>query len=86
MPHNPALANIARKIAAALSACHELAASAGSTYSLADFAKVLRAPATGLTANQRRILAGVSEADLVAELHTVFADRRYDAALGRLPN
>jgi hypothetical protein len=80
---NPALANIARKIAAAFSACHELAAA--STYQLADLARTLRSPATtGLTNNQRAILANTSAADLVAALHTEFASGHYDRALGRL--
>ena len=78
-----ALQAIAAKIATAFSACQELATAAGTTYELADFAKILRGPATGLTSNQRAILAGVSEADLVAALHSEFKSGRYDAALGR---
>jgi hypothetical protein len=77
------LQSIAAKIAAAFSACHELAVQAGSTYELADFARILRSPAVGLTSNQRAILANTSEADLVDALHTEIASGRYDAALGR---
>lgn len=79
-----ALQSIAAKIAAAFSACHELASAAGSTYTLDQFAKILRSP-VGLTDNQRKILADTSEGELVAALRDQFSSRRYDAALGRLP-
>ena len=79
----PGLDLIAAKIAACFAASMELATQSGSTFALADFAKILRGPATGLTASQRTILAGVSEGELVAALRKQLASGRYDAALGR---
>lgn len=79
----PGLDHIAARIAACFAASVELSAQSGSSFELADFAKILRGPATGLTASQRTLLAGVSEAALVEALRLQFSSGRYDAALGR---
>lgn len=79
----PGLEFIAARIAAAFSASVELSAQSGSTFELADFAKILRSPAVGLTDNQRRILANVTEAELVAALRDQLSSGRYDRPLGR---
>ncbi len=82
-PHtDPALQSAVARVVTAFSACSELAARDGLTLEFAAFARALRHPAIGLTADQRRALDNATERELVGAFWREFSARR---ASGELP-